>query len=135
MRSNERGKKRPAKTIPTPENLIHQGIISALTVMAAPGVLYWHPPNEGPDRTAAQTAALKRLGLLPGVPDLVFHLPGGQTAFLEIKRPDGGRLSPEQLIFKDAAIALGCKWALATSIDGALRTLKSWGALRKGVKP
>src|SRR5262249_6048837 len=122
------------KSVPAPEDLVHQGIIDALRLLVGPGVLYWHPANEG-ERTPEYAAKLKKLGLLAGVPDLVFHLPGGQTGFLEIKRRDRWRLSPEQLVFKDAAMALGCRWAMVSSVDGALKILKEWGILKKGVRP
>jgi hypothetical protein len=118
--------------IPTPEKAIHQGIIDALRVCASPGVIYWHPANEG-ERNPLYAASLKRLGLLAGVPDLVFHLADGQTAFLEIKRP-GGRLSPEQAMFQQAVMTQGCRFAVVRSIDEALAVLGEWGALRKGVR-
>lgn len=125
----KRRKAKPKFVVPTAEELIHRGIIDALELKVKPGIIYYHVPN-GADMTPLQRGRMKRLGMLSGVPDLVFHLPGGRTGFLEIKRPDGGVLSLEQRAFRDAVLALCCQWEKVTSITEALAVLKDWGALR-----
>lgn len=48
-----------------------------------------------------------------GVPDRIVLLPGGRIAFVEMKRPKGGRLSAMQKWWADKLRALGFRyWAL-----------------------
>lgn len=42
-----------------------------------------------------------------GVPDRIILLPGGRVAFVETKRPKGGRYSPRQLWWRRKLTALG----------------------------
>ena len=44
-------------------------------------------------------AMLKRMGLLPGLPDIMLWHPDGRWISLEIKRPSGGTLSDDQKIW------------------------------------
>lgn len=54
-------------------------------------------PNGG-GRSKVEAAILKAEGVRPGVPDLMLALPTGHYhgLFLEMKRQNGGRVSPEQ---------------------------------------
>jgi hypothetical protein len=121
------------KAIPAPELAIHEAIVDALKVLLKPGILYWHTPNEG-ERDDAYAYRLKRMGVLAGVPDLLFIMPGGRVAFIEVKTPEG-TLSLAQKAFRDSAIASGCQYAVAISVTDALRTLQEWGCLKPGVRP
>jgi len=47
-----------------------------------------------------------------GVPDRIVLLPGGVIAFVELKRPEGGRVSALQLYWAEKLQALGFKWYL-----------------------
>lgn len=47
-----------------------------------------------------------------GVADRVVCMPNGETWFIELKRPKGGRLAPLQAIFRDQVIALQQRYAL-----------------------
>lgn len=71
-----------------------------------PGILF-HVPNEG-KRGRFQAAALRALGVVAGVPDLVLLMESGRTALIELK-VEGGNLSPSQMLFATTAIALGHK--------------------------
>ncbi len=126
------------------ERQIHLGIVQLLKLTAAPGVVWFHCPNER-RTTPREGAFLKRMGVLAGVADFTLLIPCefpghpeftrstvvrcAIPAFLEIKRP-GGRLSVAQEQFRDDVTAIGCLWALAYSTDQAAEYLKSWGALR-----
>lgn len=60
-------------------------------------LLFSHTPNEG-KRSIQNGAALKRMGLKSGVPDL--HLPVARgkyhSLYIELKRTKGGRVSDNQ---------------------------------------
>lgn len=48
---------------------------------------------------------------LKGVPDRLIVLPGPEIAFVELKRPKGGRIAPHQHWWKARLEALGCRHA------------------------
>ena len=50
-----------------------------------------------------------------GVADRIVCMPNGETWFVELKRPKGGRLAPLQAIFRDQVIALQQRYALLIS--------------------
>jgi len=47
-----------------------------------------------------------------GVADRIVCLPNGETWFIELKRPKGGRLAPLQALFRDEVIKLQQRYAL-----------------------
>lgn len=50
-----------------------------------------------------------------GVADRVVCMPNGETWFIELKRPKGGRLAPLQQRFRDQITALNQRYALLTN--------------------
>lgn len=114
---------------PLKESPVHIFAVQLLQFNAAPGVIYFHVPNEG--RRAPRTGGFqKRLGLLPGVADLVIVLPGGHVRFLELKREVGGTLSENQRAFRTACEANGSPYEVATTPEEVEAVLRGWGALR-----
>ncbi len=91
----------------------------------APQVLIWAVPNGGL-RTKPEAARLKWTGVLAGVPDLTLVLPGGYTAFWEVKTANG-RLSPAQHAMFERLAELGHPCRLIRSIDDARRALARLG--------
>lgn len=119
------------------ERHIHLNICQLLKLTAAPGVVWFHCPNER-RTTPKEGAFLKRMGVLAGVADFTLLIPGRlraglqlpvQPAFLEVKRP-GGRLSAAQEQFRDDVTSIGCLWGLVYSMADAEKMLRSWGAIR-----
>lgn len=47
-----------------------------------------------------------------GVSDRIVCMPNGETWFVELKRPKGGRLAPLQALFRDQVQSLQQKYAL-----------------------
>jgi len=98
-------------------------------VLHSRGVLFFSSPNEGMGEARsgggiARMARLKRMGLLPGVADLIF-IADGAVYFLELKRLKG-KQSANQLIFEADAIRAGAEYAVAHSFDEALEILRAW---------
>lgn len=108
-----------------PERKIQTAIVKALRQHCP------HPwfavPNGGARHIRVATK-LKAEGVNPGVPDLVFVLPGGRFAGLELKSEDG-RLSAHQKAFRDAITVRQGWWNVAHSIDEAWGILAAWGCL------
>jgi hypothetical protein len=101
----------------------------------APDWIFTHIAS-GELRDKATAGRLKRMGVKPGWPDFILISPEGRSHFLELKRR-GGRLTPEQAAFADWCEAtpreVTVAFACCDSFDGALETLKGWGALRVSV--
>lgn len=82
-------------------------------------------------------ARLKKRGVIAGVPDLTFILPGGHIAYIELKPDkdaygDRGYLSKEQRAFRDRVESIGAWFALARSIEEVEGILSAWGVKLKG---
>jgi len=93
--------------------------------------LFFHTPNES--RSAPQyRARLRRLGVSPGVPDLVFVLPppcgGYVAAALEIKT-ESGRASKDQKRWLEVMSAHGWAVAVEYGLEACLGRLRAWGYL------
>ena len=110
------------------EDGLHRTIVQYLKMIPAKGLIWFHCPN-GEYRSKATGAKLQAMGVRPGVADLCFTLPGGQSAYLELKRV-GGRQSVEQRVFQADCERAGCAYAVAHTIEEAVTVLLSWGALR-----
>ncbi|MFQ5535615.1 MAG: hypothetical protein ACE5EM_12430 [Sphingomonadales bacterium] len=93
-----------------PEDALHIAIADYLRARERDCV-WWHTANQR--RTSPrQGAKLKRMGVVAGVPDLAFVLPGGRAAYIEIKLPKSTAtaktyLRPSQRRFRDRVAALG----------------------------
>lgn len=111
-----------------PEHKIQVALLDYLAV-AGRRDLHWFAIPNGERRHIAVAARLKAEGVRRGSPDLVFLLPAGRVAWLEMKAPKG-TLSSDQKLFRDVALSLGHHWALARSVDEAIPHLTKWGVLK-----
>lgn len=84
-------------TKPT-EDQIQRQLLGWLKAVC-PNAVVFAVPN-GEHRNKATAGKLKGQGVLPGAPDLVIAH-DGVIAFVEVKRPKGGRLSPAQIEFQE----------------------------------
>ena len=109
---------------PGPEELLHRSVIEWLG-WVKPNCLYFHPYN-GAYMSKATAGKGKALGVLPGVADLVFVLPGGRVRFIELKAPKGV-LNDSQKAFRDNVRDLGCRYTVARSIEDVSQILEAWG--------
>jgi hypothetical protein len=87
----------------------------------------FHPGNGG-YRRPVESAILRGLGLVAGVPDLII-VHEGRFFGLELKS-DGGRLSEAQKAAHAALRAAGATVAVAYGLDAAIKQLEQWHLLR-----
>lgn len=95
-----------------------------------PSLMWWHTPNGG-RRNAKEGARFKRMGVLPGVADiLMFWRTGDKThkAAIELKAGKNSQ-EPTQKIFEHNWKFQGGQYAICRSLDDVKACLKTWGAL------
>lgn len=121
---------RRIKKLPAPkENAVHIAVVDTLKKGGlAQGWEVFHPAN-GELRTDATGALLQRMGVLPGVSDLIlFGPPMARLHALELKRK-GKKPNDAQKAFLAKVVAAGGLADWADSYDGAMAILRQWGAL------
>jgi hypothetical protein len=96
------------------------------------GVAFFHVPNEG-KHSPQYRAKLARLGVSPGVPDLIIVTPPPKLllrhgAALELKAPRG-RASKAQVEWLEEFGRRGWATAVTYDLDEALGVLRLWGYL------
>lgn len=87
----------------------------------------------GEYRDPVTAGRLKRLGVMPGWPDLQFAGPDRRMAFLELKRR-GGRLSEAQLTMPGHLEGCGFTYLCTDSVDAQAPRHPAWrvrGAVKK----
>lgn len=109
-----------------PEEIIHRDVAEYLRVVR-PRALWWHTPN-GARMSKAQAGIHKALGMLSGVPDLIFICEDGLAKFVELKA-EGKYLSQTQKAFRETVAGLGCEYAVCRSVEDVSETLKEWGLI------
>lgn len=115
-----------------PEAALHRAVVQHLERRAKPGVLWFHVPNGG-KRDARAGAMMKRLGLRPGVADILLFR-AGQNGFvdafaLELKAARG-RPTETQLQFGHDWEAVNGFYCLAYGLNEALAALEAWEVIR-----
>jgi hypothetical protein len=111
------------------ERQLHLAVADLIRQWRVPKLIAWHTPNESV-RTPRTGAYLKKMMMLPGVPDFVIVPPGGRCHFLELKFGKG-KLSPAQEEFKVAAISCPCPHSVVRTIEEAATVLHLWGAIKE----
>lgn len=91
---------------------------------AYPDLLFFHVPNGGV-RSKVEGAIFKAMGTMAGAPDLMFVLPTGVAAFLELKAGKG-KLTATQEAFRDRCQSAGAFWAEARSLEEIEEQLHRW---------
>lgn len=115
-----------------PEDILQMQIARFLKI-AAPGLMWWHVPNGG-YRNPREAKKLKDMGVLPGVADLCFLLPGGLSGFIELKVGKNPQ-TQSQKDFALAAIANGAAYAVCRSLAEVDATLRAWGVPMRARSP
>lgn len=79
--------------------------------------LCYHIPNGGL-RTARESAMLKAIGVLPGIPDIHLAIPAQGYASLYVEfKTESGRLSADQETQRSVLRAAGNAWYLCRSLE------------------
>jgi len=110
-----------------PEYDLQCAVVEHLRLRGVEGLRFWHTPNGG-FRNVREAARFKKMGVLPGVADLILVRDGSNYA-LELKvgrRP----LSQSQTELLRFLRANGWLVWVASGIDEALRALECWGLIR-----
>lgn len=113
-----------------PEREIQTALVKALHLHCPHP---WFAVPNGGKRDIRVAKKLKAEGVRPGVTDLVFVLPGGRFAGLELKAGKNG-LTEHQKAFRDAVTAKCGWWGVAHSFDEAWGILAAWGCLPSEAK-
>jgi hypothetical protein len=105
------------------EDDIHVSVLEWLRLVL-PDALVIHVPNGG-SRDVREAVKLKKMGVVPGVPDLLVFAANAFLFGLEIKTKTG-KLSAHQHGFQSAMRALGFKVATVRGISEAREALAGW---------
>ena len=103
-------------------------IVATFDVSKNKGWMRYHPPNGG-YRTKIEAQKFKRMGVLPGVADLVFIAPDGRHHYLEVKTKYG-RITEEQAAFGAELEKRNVPWVVVWDYKEAVDVLRKWGCVR-----
>lgn len=111
------------------ESAIHKAILAYLR-LRFPRALVVHAANEMNIAADARSKAIaqaraKKLGMMPGWPDLQLLLPEGEALFFEVKS-EGGRVSEAQKGVLAALARLGFRAAVVRSVRDVEECLSEW---------
>lgn len=87
-----------------------------------PALAWLHAiPNAGAGAQRGQAGKMKAEGVKSGVPDLCLPVPacGYHGAYIELKRQKGGRLSPEQALWREHLRVAGYAHLVAAGWEAA----------------
>lgn len=96
----------------------HNLQVAIVKLLRMNNFLVFAVPNGG-SRYTLEAKTLKAEGCLAGVSDLIIVLKG-QTIFVELKRPDGGRQSEKQKIFQEEIEKRGQVYLIWKTIEDAV---------------
>jgi hypothetical protein len=130
MRKIKRGPRCPPP--PAPERRTHIALADLLRRVGRADWLWFHVPN-GEYRTKETGALLLRMGVMPGVFDLLLISPTGAHHWLELKRGAKAGMSLAQIRFRHELQVRGVPYGVARSFDEAVDFLRAWGVI-EGVK-
>lgn len=99
------------------ENMVHKALVQYLNIALPQGAVHFFICNEG-QRSPAEWQRLKNAGFTKGIPDH-FIMWNGIVVFMEIKRPQGGRVSKEQREMQARLKAQGAIVGLVLSPEDA----------------
>lgn len=111
---------------------MHKAVADNLRQRGAPGLVWFHVPNQGRmggARGRVQGAILKSLGVRAGVSDFIL-LHEGKFFAIELKAEGGKPPTEEQIAFLQDVNKAGGYSVCAQGLDRALAYLQQWGLLK-----
>jgi len=112
------------------EHSLQALVVRHLSYGVRDGINYFAIPNAA-KRGPKLASWLKAEGLQAGVADLVFMLPRGKVAWLELKTESKkSKQNDAQLNFERICKKLGHPYAVARNIDEALAILRKWRIMK-----
>jgi hypothetical protein len=93
--------------------------------------IFTHIPS-GEKRDPVTAARLKRMGVTPGFPDLLFIGINGGICWVELKAKHG-RLSNAQGFIAEFLMAADNRYLCSSDYREIIEVLKGWGVLRSGI--
>ena len=116
------------------ESVIQESIVKYLSMICRQyEFLFFSVPNESitsgkTGKDFGRAIALKKMGVLPGVSDLVLGH-NGKMYCLEVKN-EKGRQSDRQKNFENWCADCGIPYVLVRSVDDVHEALKEWGVVK-----
>jgi len=114
------------------EFALHCMVADTVRRFILPGWVFTHIAS-GEKRDMVTAVRLKRMGVAPGWPDLMFFHDEGCVCFLELKRR-GGRQTEAQAAIAEFLRDAGHQYNCVDNFNDAVSTLKAWGIVRSGIK-
>lgn len=95
------------------------------------GCVYWHTPNGG-SRNIVEATKFKKLGVMPGIPD-VFIFRAGMLHAIELKRAkrSKSKLTHEQVEMHWRLAKQGALVAVCYGADEAIKQLNEWDLVKE----
>ena len=116
------------------ESVIQESIVNFLSMICRQyGFLFFSVPNESittgtEGKDFGRAINLKKMGVLPGVSDLVIGY-RGKMYCLELKN-EKGKQSDRQKNFEQWCTDCGIPYVLVRSVDDVHEALKEWGIMK-----
>ncbi len=111
-----------------PEFALHCVVADYLKLALDPAECFFTTIEHGGWRQKATAGRMKRVGVKPGIPDLMLIPKGGHVFFIELKAPNG-RPSPEQIGLHLDLHRLGVTVFICKSLDEVQAALAEMGVL------
>ncbi len=111
-----------------PEARLQRAVVQHLLLAGHGDVVWFHVPN-GMKSTGRHVNNMKRMGLRPGVADLVI-LADGKAYCMELKAK-GGKQTVEQIAFQEACELAGVPYVVCDNLQAAITVLRDWKLIRK----
>lgn len=91
------------------------------------GIVHNHSPNGG-YRDLIEAAKFKRMGVSPGFPDIEvpYARKGYHGLYIELKRMVGGKLSENQIGWRDFLMAQGYAWYEAKGAEECIKIISDY---------
>lgn len=110
------------------EDQLHMAVEQMLFARLRNKDVFWFHPANGGARNPREGRKFKMMGVKAGVADIVFMLPDGRVACIELKTKTGRQTDPQK-DFEAICRTLGVPYEICRSVEDVEKVLKDWGIL------